>query len=242
MKPLSAADIVRIWELGRGMRPVEQALLALSAACPGSARDELVSLPIGRRDALLLRIREGIFGDSMRCFAMCPHCGEKAQFALNVQSLLMASPDGPFTHELSAGNLSIRFRLPDSGDQLAIDPSADVETARLELIERCVLAIGENGVPLAPDNAGDDAVELLGSGILRLDPGCELLLELTCAACGNRWQAVFDIVTFLRAEISAEARRLLLEVHALATAYGWSEADILSMSAARRRSYLEMIG
>jgi hypothetical protein len=49
-------------------------------------------------------------------------------------------------------------------------------------------------------------------------------------------------VTFFWSEISAEARRLLLEVHNLASAYGWSESDILSMSALRRRYYLEMIG
>jgi hypothetical protein len=30
-------------------------------------------------------------------------------------------------------------------------------------------------------------------------------------------------------------------VHALAYAYGWSEADILAMSAPRRRRYLSMI-
>jgi hypothetical protein len=37
-------------------------------------------------------------------------------------------------------------------------------------------------------------------------------------------------------------RRLLREVHTLALAYGWREADILNMSARRRRFYLEMAG
>jgi len=36
-------------------------------------------------------------------------------------------------------------------------------------------------------------------------------------------------------------RRLLVEVHALASAYGWSEQEILSLSDARRRLYLEMV-
>jgi hypothetical protein len=39
----------------------------------------------------------------------------------------------------------------------------------------------------------------------------------------------------------ARARRLLIEVHSLASAYGWSETDILSMSEPRRALYLEMV-
>jgi hypothetical protein len=52
---------------------------------------------------------------------------------------------------------------------------------------------------------------------------------------------MFDIGAFLWEEIAAQARRLLREVHTLARAYGWREADILVMSAARRQAYLEMV-
>jgi hypothetical protein len=53
---------------------------------------------------------------------------------------------------------------------------------------------------------------------------------------------MFDIVPYLWTEINAWAMRLLREIHSLATAYGWREADILAMSAVRRHWYLEMIG
>jgi len=46
---------------------------------------------------------------------------------------------------------------------------------------------------------------------------------------------------FLWTEITSQARRLLHEVHLLATTYGWHEADILAMSAIRRQYYLEMV-
>jgi len=52
---------------------------------------------------------------------------------------------------------------------------------------------------------------------------------------------MFDIVSFFWSEICVQAKRLLREVHILARAYGWREADILSMSAARRQLYLEMV-
>ena len=41
--------------------------------------------------------------------------------------------------------------------------------------------------------------------------------------------------------MEAHARRLLLDVHQLASAYGWSEMEILSLSATRRNAYLEMV-
>jgi hypothetical protein len=35
---------------------------------------------------------------------------------------------------------------------------------------------------------------------------------------------------------------MVREVHRMASAYGWREADILAMSAFRRQRYLELIG
>jgi hypothetical protein len=52
---------------------------------------------------------------------------------------------------------------------------------------------------------------------------------------------IFDIASFFWTEIAAEAKRLLGEVHILASAYGWREADILSLNPLRRRFYLEAI-
>jgi len=43
-------------------------------------------------------------------------------------------------------------------------------------------------------------------------------------------------------ELGAVARDLLGQVHALAFAYKWREADILQMSPARRQLYLQMVG
>jgi hypothetical protein len=42
-------------------------------------------------------------------------------------------------------------------------------------------------------------------------------------------------------EITARSQRLILEVHQLARTYGWTEAEILNLSAARRALYLKMV-
>jgi hypothetical protein len=67
-----------------------------------------------------------------------------------------------------------------------------------------------------------------------------MLVGLTCPECGHSWETVFDIVTFLWSEVTAYARRLLHEVATLAHSFGWRESEILELTAARRRHYLEL--
>jgi len=73
------------------------------------------------------------------------------------------------------------------------------------------------------------------------DPHADIRLDLDCSACQARWQAPFDIVPFLWSAVDAWALRLLRDVHRLARAYGWREADILALSPPRRRCYLELL-
>jgi hypothetical protein len=49
------------------------------------------------------------------------------------------------------------------------------------------------------------------------------------------------VVSFFWMEVESWAYRILRQVHALASAYGWSEGDILAMSPWRRQFYLEMV-
>ena len=44
-----------------------------------------------------------------------------------------------------------------------------------------------------------------------------------------------------RTELEAQAKRLLRSVHVLASAYGWSESEILALSEARRDAYVELV-
>jgi len=84
-------------------------------------------------------------------------------------------------------------------------------------------------------------VERIGESMAQADPLAEILLGFECPACLHNCSEALDLPTFLWAEIDALVRRLLLEVHTLASAYGWSEREILSLSDARRRLYLEMV-
>jgi hypothetical protein len=74
------------------------------------------------------------------------------------------------------------------------------------------------------------------------DPQADIQLAISCAACSHHWRTTFDIVSFFWSEIEVWARRLLCEVHILASAYGWHEREILGLGPVRRQLYLEMLG
>ncbi len=87
-----------------------------------------------------------------------------------------------------------------------------------------------------------EVAEAVAQRMAEADPQADPQLAMHCPSCGHAWSAGLDIAAYLWAEVDAWARRTLREVHALASAYGWSEGEILALSAARRQAYLDLIG
>ena len=86
----------------------------------------------------------------------------------------------------------------------------------------------------------DETIAAVSRAMLETDPQAEITLRLTCPSCGHEWELLFDIGEFFWTEISAQAQRLLREIDILARTYGWTEREILSLPAQRRRTYLEL--
>ncbi len=126
-------------------------------------------------------------------------------------------------------------------DLAAIANDSDVGSARERLASNCIVQVCRDGLTVPLDMVPESVIEAVTAQMVECDPLAEMQLALTCPACSHSWQSMFDIAPFLWREISTEAKRLLREVHILAQAYGWREADILSMSAARRQLYIEMV-
>jgi hypothetical protein len=242
MRPLFEYDLLRIWEVGEDQHPLDRALTLLAAACPELTWDELAALSIGQRDARLLTLRERTSGPRLNGFAECPRCAERLEFEVAVADLrVVAEPDAEEgAWELAAEGLTLRFRLPNSRDLAAVLGYQDPATAREVVVQRCVLEASRDGESVTASELPTEAIVELARRIAECDPQAEVLLGLRCPACDHGWQALFDIVAFFWAELAAQAKRLLREVHTLARAYGWREADILGMSARRRQFYLEM--
>jgi uncharacterized protein (UPF0212 family) len=243
-RPLSAAELLHAWEQGLAQAPARRALILLGAACPDLSRDALARMSIGQRDARLLALREALFGSQVTGLTACPVCGDQLELAFAVADILAApsAAESADTHMLAAAGCEVQFRLLNSEDLLAIANAVDIASARRALFARCVVQAHRDDEYTPIDQLPDEVVSAVAESMALLDPQAEVQLTLTCPVCANQWQAAFDIVSYLWAEINAWAMCLLREVHSLARAYGWREADILAMSAIRRHWYLEMIG
>jgi hypothetical protein len=95
-------------------------------------------------------------------------------------------------------------------------------------------------VRLRDDRHPPDPDDVIGA-MLKQDPLAEVLLQLRCEQCGHEWPLLLDVVSFFQRELDDYATSLLQQVHVLASAYGWTEQEIFSLSPKRRRTYMEML-
>lgn len=243
MRALSASQLLDVWERGFARPPVEQALALLAAACPEQSLEALSRLSIGRRNARLLTLREWTFGSHLEALVTCPGCAERLELDLRTTDLIVDAPEDQETEPLSleTDGYTIRFRLPDSTDLVDIG-GMDTGTLRNHILSRCLLSNRRGCEEVSLAKLPEDAARAVAENMAQADPHADITFAVTCPACGHTWQAIFDIVTFFWREITAWSHRILQEVHLLASAYGWSEADILALSPWRRRCYLEMTG
>lgn len=238
---LSEKEILAVWEAGLSQNPAECALTLLSACYSKMARADLEQMNIGKRDALLLAFRERVFGPHFSGVTRCPKCKASLEMAFrstDVRAIASGESADPFSFIF--GDYEFECRLPNSTDLLAVAGAREPDVVANALFERCVLEKWHQGVEVS--NLPAEVIDAIVDEMGRRDPQADIRFALACPDCSHEWEAIFDIVLFAWHEISAWSSRLLRQVHTLATAYGWREVDILSMSSQRRQAYLEMLG
>lgn len=213
----------------------------VTVAYPDCALDEI---SVGACDALLLRLRVETFGDALTFRAACPHCACLVTGSVQTRDLLVDS-DGSAADSMSAtleaDGYRLELRAPTISDLKRAGEAAGSADPLVVLLQCCVRRAERHGKPVEVDDLPQPIVAAISERLAELDPQADLTLRLSCPDCGRDWRAPFDIAAFVWEEIASEAPRLLREVHALARAYGWREADILAMSPMRRQTYLELI-
>lgn len=225
-----AVTAFEVWENGEREHPIDRALTILGAFT-GEPRAKLAQLGVHRRDALLLQSRVLAFGPIFQGVAQCAACPCEIDVAIELSDLDDASaPEGG---ALEIEGAHIAYRVPNSFDLAAIAGCSDVDEAERRLRERCITADS----PL-----GDALVQAVDGELGRLCASAPIVLELSCPQCGAAFQMPVDIGAFLWSELSEYARGLIDEVDVLASRYGWTEGEILSLPAARRRHYLGCAG
>jgi len=234
MQSLSQADCLALWESGRALHPLDQGLLAVHTAFPDSRRELVADWPLGRRNRALAELYCTSFGRWLRGWTACEQCAEKLEFQVDGHVLIASGAERVLQAIEYEGS---DFRLPTSRDLAGIAGESDASAAALRLLRQCLVETLE----VSSDVWSEEDLEAIGERMAEADPLAEIRLHFDCPICGCTFDESLDLASFLWEEMEARARRLLLDVHELATAYGWSEQEILSLSAARRNAYLEMV-
>ena len=229
IREAAAARLIDAWDAGLVQHPVDRAL-TIARCYTDLDRRQLAALSIGERDALLLDIRRRLAGDRLAGICLCEACGEGNEFELDAAALpgRTAPPDGIVTATL--GERTLRARLPNSFDLAAVVEAPDDDEATRIIVSRCLL----DDAPLdeAAIGAVDRAMEA-AEGV------AAVAVNFACSACGAANRAPLDIASYLWVELAERIAHVIEDVEILASAYGWSEADILAMSERRRALYAE---
>jgi hypothetical protein len=218
MRSLTAEELLLAAERLRD-EPLPARAATLLALASRTSVDEAMDLPLGERDGRLLALRAATFGRELTAVSSCPRCGERCELTLDAEAFT-----GETTPEIEISG--VRLRVPNSHDVLAAIASDD---PRQTLLARCG----------AVDGLDETAIE---AALERADPRADIRLALDCPSCTARWENALDITAFFWSEIRAAAARLAYEVHALASAYGWREGEILAMTPWRRQLYVDLVG
>ncbi|MFI2347739.1 hypothetical protein ACH492_11970 [Streptomyces sp. NPDC019443] len=244
MTPTGPAELLATWEAGLAQHDSGRSLLLHRAARPGAGADELLSVPVGEREADLFALRRALFGERMQVRVECASCGEAMEFDLDATQLgtPTRTPDGPLRVE--EGEWAVEFRLPTVADLAAAGAVRDPAQARQVLVARCTVSAVRDGEAVPPERLAsllpEHVQRRLAETAAEADPTADVTLNVACPECGEATPAELDITSYLWTELDTWARDLMLDVHLLATAYGWSEPEILALSPLRRRYYLEL--
>ncbi|MDM0071126.1 hypothetical protein [Variovorax sp. J31P207] len=244
MDTLADSDLLHLWETMRRQTLPRRAAALLAVAAPDLASGRLAGLSLGERERRLLDLHAHCFGARLACVADCPQCGEAFEFELDARALAAGLPvpaEAAPTRTVEAGDLRVEMRLPTVADSIALADEHDVRHAYSRLLDRCLACTTRTGEAMAPQALPPALLDEAAAWMEAADPAAELMISMACPACDAVFGEPLDLAAFCWAEVEARAPRLLAEVDALASRYGWSEAEILSMSRVRRDAYLALV-
>ena len=205
--PLSRLKLLRDLDVADG--ELAQALAILSAC----GVDNSPALPLGIVDRLLLRAHHAVLGADLELVVSCAACGVLNELPLGPSDVPDYAPRSGWCGP-GAG-----VREPTAVD--LVDLPSDPATAGQVLAGRCALGPAE-----APrDSAALDWAEQSLCGAV----------EFACIECDTRIAEFVDVQSLVTSAVAAAVAEVDIEVHLLASQYGWDLASIEALPEARRR-------
>lgn len=225
-----AATLIDLAERATQMSAGQWSVMLLERAFPQARRDDILALPVGTRDRLVLALRQTLVAGPMRAEPVCGACGETYEIAIDPSELGLGGEApwaDPGARTVRVGDTPVALRPVCLGDVLSIEAVADpVHAARL--LAARVAGEAAAGLPAAA----------LGEALEALDPAADVWIATECHECGAGQSVAFDPVPFVARELHQLAQGVLRDVVDIARAFHWSERDILALSDRRRAFYV----
>ena len=238
---LTNTSLLELWEYGHAATPFEYGNLLLMLDDARNDEDDILDLTLGERDRYLLDLRKRLFGSKINAESHCKECSEKQDMSFTIQDIMVKNYHVKNEYDMLTEELSIKLRPVKLRDLSLVSSKQKHETAEDMLLELCILSAKKNGNKIPVTSMSQQEKANIVSEMSEIDPQSEIIINSKCPSCGVVCNFVFDICAYLRTEIDAYVRQLLLDVHYLSASYGWSESDVLAMSDHRRRMYINMI-
>ncbi|SRR6266851_3507578 len=184
-------------------------VVALLRAC-GIA--DCTPYPVGVIDRLLLHAHRAVLHRDLEVVVACPGCGVLNALPLGIEDVPEYSPRSAWCGP------GLGVREP-AGADLAHLPG-DADEAALELERRC--RIGPSDGPAAAD------------ALDRVDQSLCGAVRVACVECGAPVSEFVDVQRLVTAAIADAVADVDVEIHMIASRYGWDLATIESLPDARR--------
>jgi hypothetical protein len=205
-------------------------------------REDALGLTLAARIGGLTAIHAQTLGEDRIAVSLrCPldSCGEALEAALPVEAIVEMARLAEAEPQLvvaGTGSRPLALRRPTGVDQLRWlsrnYPSASIAEA----------AMLQSLLPQSsPGPLPADLVRLVGEQLEELDPLPCFAVVTLCPACGWQGEIAVDLEAVLLAGLHRAQRRMLADIHVLASRYGWREQDVLAIPPKRRADYRRMI-
>ena len=206
-----------------GGRPVEPA--------------DVRALAVGDRQFLMRRLGALLGFDEIWLTASCSDCESPFDFLIAPAALpvKVAAEGFPFV-EVDTSRGRRRFRVPIGEDQEAVADMADESAAARRLVGLCAVP-AEDQKDVPGDDFTDDDIAGIDAALEAVAPEVATTALAACPECGHGSEVYIDPAVW----IDLGGGTILGEIHALASTYHWSEAEILGLPRDRRQRYLRMI-
>jgi hypothetical protein len=190
-------------------------------------------LPASEIGAVALAIRQAWIGDRLSTDGTCSDCAERVDVSFRISEYLNhfqpSTPADVATADDGWYEVSrIRFRVPTVAD---LTDALGIDNNTATLAGKCV----------QPGDLSEEQWQIVDAALDQIAPSLDGTVGGLCPECGASMQLRLDPCSYVMAELRELFAGIYYEVHLLARAYGWKEADVLSMGRSRRIKYAHLV-